>query len=87
MTLPMNKYYAFADAVDVTPDRFEFYVECYLTNEVDARIAELEKALRYVREEIEGDGNPGWTTLVDAIDKALGDCRDGRQGMGKEVQP
>jgi predicted secreted protein len=37
----------------------------------DARIAELEKALRYLREEIEGDGNPGWRTLVDRIDSVL----------------
>lgn len=40
-------------------------------NKLCARIAELEKVLHYLREEIEGDGNPGWTTLVDRIDSVL----------------
>jgi hypothetical protein len=57
----MQKYYAFSDSVDVTPDRFQHYVEVYLANQVEPRIAELENALRNL------------LALVDEIDTSSGE--------------
>lgn len=42
----MKKYYAHADSVSTDSKDFEFFVEVYLANQADARIAELEKLLR-----------------------------------------
>jgi hypothetical protein len=44
----MQKYYAHTDSVKVDSKEFDYYVELYLANQVDPRIAELEKALREI---------------------------------------
>ena len=48
----MQKYYAWADGVTVEKPK-GFYVEVYIADHVDARIAELERVLINVRDHTE----------------------------------
>ena len=56
----MEKYYAHADSVKTDSKEFDYYVELYLADQVDARIAKLEKALREIMEMTNADNSESY---------------------------